>query len=288
MADYRELREEWELVISDSVTNGTRIFIDEPGGTASLPVLGDPFSVEYPGCTMVGMSKEKYHVIDGETGCAADGFKYVASYSTSDTAPFRPVRDTDIDQINFTAGCEVWSVESPKFWYWQPDAGAVATTGEVDQRLFKNTVRGTVSKTVTYPVDDFRFGQWLNDVIHPKLGCINNNAWLDVEGAPGDILFKKGTVLFSSYSGKQFLDKKGDKQWEITLNFSYRILNIQDPGGVLEANVENSWHYLLRKDKYSVGERDWQKPQRLEIAVLTEASYDKNYLYSRVSFDGIL
>lgn len=288
MADYKELREEWELVISDSVTSGTRVFIDEPGGTASLPILGDPFSVEYPGSTMVGMSKEKYHVIDGETGCAADGFKYVASYSTSDAPPFRPVKDTDIDQINFTAGCEVWSVESPKFWYWQPDAGAVATTGEVDQRLFKNTVRGTVSKTVTYPVDGFAFGQWLNDVIHPKLGNINNNAWLDVEGAPGDILFKKGTVLFSSYSGKQFLDKEGDKQWEITLNFSYRILNIQDPGGALEANVENSWHYLLRKDKYSEGERDWQKPQRLETAVLTEASYDKNYLYSRVSFTGIL
>lgn len=289
MPGYKELRDDFEINVTSSGVVGTKIFISLEGGTANLPTLGDPFSATYPGCKMIGITYQKYHVDDSKTGCDKDGFRYVASYSTSEASSnWPPVNSRDDDQIDFTAGTEVWSVDSPKFWYWQPDAGATATTGQVEQRLFKNTILGTVSKTTTYPVVGFRFGAWLNDVIHPKLGSLNKEPWLDLNGAPGDILFKKGTVLFSSYSGKQFIDEEGTKQWEITLNFSYRLLNIVDPGGGVDVNVENSWHYLLRKDKYSPGEKDWQKPQRLETAVLTEASYDENYLYTRVTFDGIL
>ena len=176
MPGYKELREEYEVITNQNGTQGTRVFIDLASGTASLPSLGDPFSVTYPASLLRGISAKKYHVKDGETGCDMDGLKYICTYDTSESAEiYAHVLDRDEDQINFSGGCEIWSVKDPNFWYWQPAADATWSSGEVEQRLFKNTVRGTVSKTTTYPVSGATFGSWIYSTVHPKLGKINDN-----------------------------------------------------------------------------------------------------------------
>ena len=292
MPGYKELREEYEVTTTESGVSGVRVFISLAAGLVDLPVLGDPFSVIYPACLLRSIHVEKYHVLEGETGCDADGLKYVCDYNTAEVNIYRPVLDRDAEQINFSAGTEVWSVKDPKFWYWQPDAASVFTTGEIEQRLFKNTVRGTVSKTVTYPVSGTTFGNWMYNTVNVKLGKINDNYWLAMDGsgagAGADTLFNPGTVLFSSYQGKMVLDEDGDRIWEITLNFSYRLLTVGDPSDPLNWNVDDSWHYLLREDKFSDGENDWQKPCKLQVPTNTIASRNKDYLYARTSFIGLL
>ena len=47
MAGYKELRENWNFDEASTGSTGTRVFIDETGGTASLPSLGDSFDILY-------------------------------------------------------------------------------------------------------------------------------------------------------------------------------------------------------------------------------------------------
>ena len=292
MPGYKELREEYELTTTESGVSGVRSFICLAAGLVDLPSLGDPFSVTYPACLLRSIHAEKYHVLEGETGCDADGVKYICEYNTAEINVYRPVLDRDADQINFSAGGEEWSIKDPKFWYWQPNRVTTTAEGPIAQRLFKHTIRGTISKTVTYPVSGDSFGNWLYNTVNTKLGKINDNYWLAMDGAGAgagtDTLFNPGTVLFSSYQGKMVLDEDGSKIWEITLNFSYRILNVGDLSDPLNWNVDDSWHYLLREKKTSAGDPDWQKVTQVSPADLSIASRNKNYLYARTSFVGLL
>ena len=267
MSGYRELREGYSLVMATGKTAGTRVFIDKDGGSASLPELGDPFSVSYLACKCATITVTEYH-FESEV-CK---YKYVCTYSTqanSTGGGSDPVPATDVDQYVYSGGSEMVSIEDPEDWYWLSQGGA--TGARYSGRMFKNTVRGSVSKTVTKTKAGF--DSYIKTQIYAKIGTINNSNFLN---------FSIGTVLFSNFDARLVLDSEGLEEWEITLNFAYRILKVGST-----ANHINSWNYYLNPSKESPGDDDWQLVVNHTVPGST-LDTDTDLVYKTSDFDGLI
>ena len=285
MAGFRELREEWQVTETSTGVFGTRAFLQLAGGTDSLPELGDDFSVEFPASKCVSINRFKYHTDVGNVGCDIDQHKYICEY-TSD-----PPEAEEID-TSFSAGAEVTSFDAKdsRKWFWM-DSSTPANKEQCHQRLWKSSVRGTISNTQDFLVDELAPGDlttFLKFIVHPKLGKINNAEFVDLGNGA---IFKAGNLLFSTYSVNKIRNFEGDDTWRLTLNFTYRIIDNGLGNTESQVNtVEDSWHYLL----YSGGTDDPTAPNgTVEWRKVTKSTAsvpdpNKDFLYIRTDFTSLV
>jgi len=284
MSGYKELREGYEFTRATQGSSGTRVFIDQTGGTDSLPSLGDAFSVSYPNVKCTSVQEVLYHV-EGTT----DKKKYVCQYSTTNTTITVHRKDrTDEDNFVNSGGAELVSIENPKEWYWMPEPWVDATTeGLYKGRMFKNTIRGALSKTIILDKEgDHSYANFMSEQVLPKVGKINSVA---LTSANWSLAFNKGTVLFTNWDSALVTNEDGDDKWEVTLNFAYRILQVPEAANQMGAdatgsNIDYSWNWYLYPDaKVSPGHPDWQ------MVTNTKGSggapnFDSNFVYLTVDF----
>jgi hypothetical protein len=288
MADYKELREGWEYTSSVQGGSGTRVFIDETGGTASLPAIGDSFSGVYINVICTSIKETLYHV-EG----AADKKKYVCTYSArNNTATFHRKERTDEDNFVNSGGSEMVSIDNPKSWYWVPLPWVnSATEGLKKGKMYKNTIRGALSKTLIFsPTGSHSYQNFMSEQVFPKLGKINQNA---LAAADWSLAFKKGNVLFINYDSSLVTDEDGDDKWEVTLNFAYRILEVPlCPNGSMgvaagSPNIEQSWNFYLFPDEKSVGHPEWQMVTNTKgVDPPPACDFDNDFVYKTTDFMG--
>lgn len=282
MANYKELRDGYEFVRTSGSTNGVRVFIDETGGTDVLPSIGDPISIAYPLCKCLSIKEEMYHF---ESGVCKK--KYICTYSTVKKSIVVGVLNTDEDQMLHTGGERQVSIGGMKNYYivkrpWN----ALVVEAQFQDKVGYRTVQGTISKTILIDTDgDHSFNNFAQEQIFKKLGRINSEPLSTSDGWALD--YKKGTVLFSNYNARLVLDEQGDKKWEVTLNFAYRILQIpqcndavwaDQPGGT---NIQYSWNFSVA----TLADTDpdptiWNLIATKDLPV----DLDNDYLYKAVDF----
>jgi len=270
MADYKELREGWEYTVSSSTSSGTRVFIDETGGADTLPELGDGFSATYPNTICTDITMSLYH-FESEV-CKQ---KYVCSYTTSSGGEddYSDADDSDPENLRTQTGSEMISIDEPKEWFWQ------SSGGRYEARLFKNTVRGSISKTIVF-TERAKYIAHKAGVVIPGVGKINNDT-LITDAETWNYPYKAGTVLFVGTDDRLVYDSDGNKNYEVTLNFAFRILDVttvETGGTTIEENVEYSWNYYLNP-KQEEGNPDFEK-----VGQKAGADNDTEMIYKSVSF----
>jgi len=286
MAGYKELRNEYNIVETTTTTTGKKAFIEDTTGTASLPALDDAFSVAYPNCTAQSISAVLYHIRTDQIGCAKDGLKYVVSYSTKQLVSATPSRPdpTDPEQIQCTAGLEMQSIDvpNPDTWFFQNVIGVqLNPSAPLAQPLTLTNPLGTISKTIE-KATGATFTAYFAAQILPKLGKINAAAFTPVP----DLTFEIGTCLFNSWSGSLILDKDGEKVWQVTLNFTYKILS-RKVGNDQVDNVPYSHLYVYRKDPI-LGDPPLQDIWQAPCKVNANGNILTDYLYKPVDFTGLI
>lgn len=267
MAGYKYIREAYDLTKTITGKTGTKVFLDYANGVEDLPELGDPFGVLDKALKCVSIKETPNHFEEGI--CKR---KYVCNYST-DT-----VINTNANQFIHNGGSEMISVDDPKEWFWVPTFGA-PTTGLYKGKLYKNTIRGSISKAIFVGVaadegGGSPFQTYLEGQVYPKLGKINKT---DFKLA--NVTYNKGTLLFPNYNAILITDELGTEKMQVTLNFAYRILQIGD------VNVDYSWDYYLFPDKVtSPGHPEWQ----LVTNEKENPNIDTDFIYKTAEFDGLL
>lgn len=243
MAGYKELREGWSLKRGGSLS-GTRIFIDYSGGTATLPEIGDPFDGTYTGLLCSNITEELY-AYDG-----SDGKKYTCEYAVGSVTapPLEYVDPVDDDNLIVSAGTEIVAADANSTWYWHLKED-VDGDGAVQQKIYKNIVRGSISKTLSMSTASYT--SFKTTHIIPKLGKINEAA---LSVSKWYYAYPIGTVLFTGTNERLAVDELGVRVWEVTLNFAYRILDVG-----ARINVPYSWCYLINNTKDDL-DPEWQMP----------------------------
>ena len=239
---YTELRSDWNVTQTETALQGTRAFIDATTSScsvATLPKLGDQFSVAYPGLLVVSLSQVPYHIKSGGT----NGYKWLVSYSSD---PNLQAEEDVAYATKFSGGAKVESIKDPTGWYWQKHDGTAADGAITDQSIYRVSVSGTYSRVVYK--DDSLMLPYVANTLFDAQGTLNDSTF---------DYFQRGTALFLSFNATPMNDKLGTKQWRITLNFSYLILDLTSS----DRDVEHSWQYVLR-DNAEADDPKYQKPMQ--------------------------
>lgn len=246
MAGYKELREGYSFTLSSSGQNGTRIFIDDSAGSDTLPELDDPWSVDYTNCVCTSIQEELYHFESGD--CKK---KYTCNYTFATGGTSAQVPISDEDNLICSGATEIVAVDANNNWVWHVDETVAGTIG-VQQKVYKNTIRGSMSKTITKGTSSYVA---YKASIMTKLGKINSVALTEDDWY---YEWPIGSVLFTSTDERLVYDTTGTKEWQITLNFAYRLIY---KAAAPDTPVNYAWNYIIN-NKRTGADDYWQMPAR--------------------------
>lgn len=275
MPGYKFVRESFEFTKTAIGKTGVRVFLEHTGGAFDLPEIEDPFSVIDPALLCISIKETPYH-FEGEV-CKK---KYVCTYSTDKT-----ITKTNANNYIHSAGMETISIEDPLEWYWVPEpwVDLDLTDGLYKAKLYKNTIRGSVSKSFLVNVsgDSPNFKSYLDFQAYPKIGKINQEVF-----TLAHYPYHKGTVLFPNYNATLVTDEEGTEKMQITLNFAFKILQVPEAAGQMGSdpsgnNVNYSWNfYFFPNKKTSPGYPDWQMVANKSSGT----NFDTDFVYKTADF----
>lgn len=239
MPGFKELVEDFDLIEEGHRVEGTRSFYKATGGSASLPVLGDAFSGDFPQSIARKIRHVKFFPDPDDRSVYIE--KQTISYSSNPTGD--RIIFPDLELRRFQMGGEIIAVEDPKNWEWDTD------NAKVDQPMFISNIMGSFTRQVVFGSDGQK-DSWIANKMIPTAGTINSGTFE---------AFRAGSVLFSGVSGGNQSDQFGNRSWVFDLEFTYRIIRDETV-----AIIGDDWLFLWRKDFSGLLEGRWDKPKDKE------------------------
>lgn len=256
----KALMENWSFSIKSSGTNGTRVYLEDAGGTTTLPQIGDAWSADYPYVTLKETTityLQNSPDCPRKFTCYYDGTNWIEALVSPDELP------TSLEASGEFISYKPFSGYGSTF-FWYNTINPPAEPTKVDQMLYKNigVITFKLQRTVK-DIDDYIAK------ITPLL-CKTNDA--EFRGFP------VGTVLFSGANTYQYTNKWGAWRWKSELMFVFRKIKAAQGVGQTEVEmVPDSWNYILRED---TGKFD--RPVYCSGSLGQDP---KTYLYQQASFE---
>lgn len=273
---WYELVKEWDLTIEGTQSvgtgtsavpyykgNGIRVFAEvgtdaiHLNGTAysSLPAIDDAMidpasSSTYQGIKAVSINYKRTH-----SACGA-GRTVVVSYSSKETQI--DVADNEADGI-YDGALDVISIDANSGWAWYSGTatGSAVLSGAVDGRVEQPiqfvVPTGTFSKRIDIKSDN-DFISW-RTAFCTVVGRVNDSTG---EG------FGIGDVLLNSFSAKKGLNEFGNDEWQIEVNYMWRIQPCSIAG--TDGQSHDGWQYVPMVDDSTAQTvlTTWQRPVAVE------------------------